>query len=581
MQSSPGIYLDPMGSLKLINGHLSIVIPVNVSFISPHLYNIKAVLSTARNFCNQNRIFESSECENILQPLEVRFSDMLRDFDSVSHLVARRTKRSAWFGGVGSVFKTLFGTVDENDAIRYDNAIRVLQDDQKDLAENIKQGIVVTTFALDALNKSINQLIDNEKSLNNAVTILSDNLKNLSQGSATLNTKMKMMKIVNILENSILTLSFKLEDISNGLMFSKNNVLYPAIYSPKEFYNDLVNNLRFLPNSKELPIPLDISNVHNLIDVSSISSYYLNGKLVFVLKLPLVYPLEFNLYHVLPLPTPINNNSYAMIIPNTVYIGFSKDRTKYCHFESFDKCKSIGQNYICDHIYTLSSATHPTCESEIITKHLTKLPDECQIKAITGNIEMWQKLQENKWIFVMSKNSKFTLDCLDEHIYETNIFGTGIIEIPMGCTGYCRGIELLSKETIQINVTHIKIDFDIISNLNLSESKFSNVMPKVNIKYPNFDPLLNYNENFDLLNHKLENIINKPQLVKNYEHYYVPTTMYCILLILLALSYKYYKFCKSRSSGILQSPSIHLAPDNPEPEIELTSPTSPTPRLRF
>lgn len=40
----------------------------------------------------------------------------------------------------------------------------------------------------------------------------------------TLDIKVKFMEIVTMLENSILTLSFMLEDICNILMFSKNNV---------------------------------------------------------------------------------------------------------------------------------------------------------------------------------------------------------------------------------------------------------------------------------------------------------------------------------------------------------------------
>lgn len=99
------------------------------------------------------------------------------------------------------------------------------------------------------------------------------------------------MKVVYMLENSLITLSFKLKDISNVLTFSKNNVLYLAICSPQQLCNDLVGNYRLLPSSKELPIHLNPSNVHTLMDVSSLSTFYHNSKIILVVKIPLVNPL--------------------------------------------------------------------------------------------------------------------------------------------------------------------------------------------------------------------------------------------------------------------------------------------------
>ncbi|KAJ0169613.1 hypothetical protein K1T71_014798 [Dendrolimus kikuchii] len=567
VENGPGIYFDPKGSVKIINGQLNIIIPIDISFIYPHLNNIRDTLNTVSNLCNHSKTFKSLECENILQPLEVRFVDMVRDYNAISHLVPRRTRRSAWFGAVGTVFKNLFGTMNEDDAIQYNRAIKELQEGQTDLAHYVKQGILLTSSTLNTFNKSITHLINNEESLNNIVG-----------ASETLTIKVKIMEIVTILENSILTLSFKLEDISNDLMFSKNNVLYPAIYSPKELFDNLNTNYRFLPSSKELPVPLEINNVHILMELSNINSFYVDGKIVFVVKIPLVNPLDFNLYHVLPLPILLNNDTYIMIVPNTIYIGFSRDKAQYCHIENIRNCKSVGQNYICDKTYVLSSVVHPTCESEIVSKTISGLPTVCPTKLISGNIEIWQELEENRWIFVISRKSKFTLDCPDENVQETNVFGSGIIEIPIGCTGYCRGIELQSKEIVKINVTRVNVDFNIIKMYNISEPQLLNTtsIPKLNIKSSNFESLLKHKESFDSLNNKLENFIKRPQAT-TYQHFYIPTVIYCILIISLILGYKYYKYCKVRSCDVSISPSSDATPEPAPTEIELTS----APRLRI
>ena len=43
VSSGPGIHFDPIGSLKLINNYLSVVIPIDLSYIEPHLNNIKNI----------------------------------------------------------------------------------------------------------------------------------------------------------------------------------------------------------------------------------------------------------------------------------------------------------------------------------------------------------------------------------------------------------------------------------------------------------------------------------------------------------------------------------------------------------
>lgn len=532
--------------------------------------------------CNESTAFEFAECINILQPLEVRLADISRDFGSISHLLTRKIKRSAWFAGVGSVLKHVFGTMDEDDAIQYGNAIQALGKDQNALAEYMKDNILLTTSAITTFNQTITQLIENEKSLNSAVVSLTENFKNLTFVSATLTIKTRIMEIVTILENSLLTLSFKLEDISNGLMFSKNNVLYPAICSPQELYNDLVINYRHLPNSKELPLTLDLSNIHKLLKISSISTYYFDNKIIFIVKIPLVHPLEFGLrvYHSLPLPTLHQNNTYSTIIPSTTYVGLSRDKNQYCQLDNLDNCKSLKANYICDKVNILSSVTHPICETEIVSKTITYIPNQCPIKLFKGNLEIWQELYNNEWIFVISNVTKFTLDCQNNNVYETNIIGTGVLRVPLGCTGFCNGFQLFTKQNIKINVTHINLDYDII-NSNFSIPKYSDhILPEVNIKHFNIKRVLDNDQGFATLNKELNKFITKPREIE-VNHFHVPIIVYCMLFIIIFyLGYKIY-LCRNRCFSPSTETSVIFHPAS-HPEMELSSPTTlDTPRIRI
>lgn len=56
-ENCPSIYFDPIGSIKIINGHLGTILPVDISFIKSHLYKINDILDITRNMCDQSIIF--------------------------------------------------------------------------------------------------------------------------------------------------------------------------------------------------------------------------------------------------------------------------------------------------------------------------------------------------------------------------------------------------------------------------------------------------------------------------------------------------------------------------------------------
>lgn len=73
--------------------------------------------------------------------------------------------------------------------------------------------------------------------------------------------------------------------------------------TPNQLYNDIVNNLKLIPKYRDFPVSLDISNIHTFINIADLTCYYLNNKIMFIIKLPLVDLLQFNVYKNIPLST--------------------------------------------------------------------------------------------------------------------------------------------------------------------------------------------------------------------------------------------------------------------------------------
>lgn len=581
--SSSGIYFDYLGDVKISNGYLKILIPINISHFGPHIQNIRAALDTTRYLCNQTRIIEiDSICTNRLQPLTARYQDLETEFDSISHLIENRFKR-AWIGGIGSVLKQIFGTLDENDAIRYNDAIESVQNNEKHLASLMKENILVTTSVITSYNKTLNKIKDNEINLSEAIDKLSSNLKSISEQTNGLQIIFKVNQIFNNLETSILTLSFQLEDITNAILFSGQNVLHPAIMTSSQLYRELANNYRHLPRDLQLPLALDMNSIHYIISISTLVCYYINFKLMFILQVPLVNIKEYTLFHNIPLPTPYDSkepNKFSMIIPNNKYIAMTKDKLHYCIFDDLKECKVVNPgNFICDVTNVYAADAMPTCESELLSKVIREVPKQCDTKFVYGKLDIWKPLMNNKWIFVQSEANKISIDCLNSKLYESTIFATGILTLPNKCIGRCRSTTIIPKYIINITspVNNIP-NFNLMNDSCCDLARFNNLIEDVSpIKLQNID-LDEFKSNKIALNALLDNlkkIDNSPHIVR-YGTHYSGLIIFILCLILMYLFYLAFKcFCKPKDNRLFQIPIISMPStardtDTRDPDIELT-----------
>ncbi|CAK1591325.1 unnamed protein product [Parnassius mnemosyne] len=167
--------------------------------------------------------------------------------------------------------------MDEEDAIKYDSAITSVQKDEKELAQLLKENILITTTSFNTFNKTISKIKYNEEILNNALNTI---LNNTNKITNDLLIESKVHSVFSSLEASLLALSFQLEDITNSIVLSSQNILHPSVLSPTQLYKELIDNDRHLPRDTGIPIALSINNIHLILSISDVSCYFINNKIV-------------------------------------------------------------------------------------------------------------------------------------------------------------------------------------------------------------------------------------------------------------------------------------------------------------
>lgn len=559
---------------------MHVVIPIELEYIKPHIDNIYSALHTSQHLCVRSKALNDFECQNVFQPLISMFEDLTRDYHSLSHLISSRSKRSAWIPGIGTIFKHIFGTMDEDDAIKYSNAIQHLKTNSRTILNLVKENILISKSAITNFNETLIEINKNEDRLNNIIGNLSTRINNMTIVTNSLLFKIAIQETFSVLQASLLSLSYKLEDIVNSILFAKTNTLHPSIITPNELYNELVANVKHLPKYSEFPIDLELHNIHVIIKLSEMISCILDNKLVYILKIPLVLITSFNLYKTVPIPVAHDAgspSSFALIVPTATYIAISKDKSEYCTFNDLnDKCKLVTKNsHMCYNVNKFNTENEPICETEIINKVIHSLPSECKIHFISGVIHIWQNIGNNQWIFTHSEPTKLHIDCENEN-FDTIILGTGIVTLKPRCNGYCQNTKLIGTTNFTIKINKISSDFNLINDVCCNLTTFN----KLNFTLPTRSSYSQINsDNFMKLNVRADDALN---LIKEIESRIdaesIPThSIISYVFISFCLMFVIYHFCHKKCLtlyGKYKITSAAVNPDNPDNsnDIPLTQP---------
>lgn len=488
-----------------------------------------------------------TDCNNILSPLETMFNNVNNNFYSLSHLTSTnstRFKRSAWLGFGGPILKQLFGSLDEDDAKAFTDAINSVQDDQRHLAGLMKDNIHVIASTITTFNQTINKLNDNEITLNDNMEKLNKILETISEKTNKLEINTHLAMTFSALESSLMILNSNLRDLIDAILFGKINIVHPSILSPIQLFHELSSNSNNV--NRNFPVSISIHNIHTLLDIADVASFATDNKLVFVIKIPLVILTEYNLLHVYALPTPhdiSNPDSFAMISPNNKYLAITDDKLTYSMFDNLSECKVITNNYyVCKLQSIQSSVSNPTCEVSILTEHIREIPRSCNYKIIVGSIDIWQKITNNRWLYVQSEITKLTIKCKD-NIQDYDIIGSGILTVQKNCKAYHKLLQFLPSIEYQSQIHIPTPNFNIIEDDCCSKQKFNKSIPlltPVKLSHINLDSLQYTSHKLDQSLDELDKIQNQPYHI-TYSYYFSILTT---LLSISVFSFLFYKLCR-------------------------------------
>ncbi|XP_025832059.1 uncharacterized protein LOC112904948 [Agrilus planipennis] len=411
INSSSGIFYNHLGKAKVTNQKFTLLTFVNVSHIDNHIQTINMLYYKSLGICNKlTSKHIDFHCQNQLQYINTKLKFIKNDYNIIAHQVIGNRKKRGLVDGIGDAFKWLFGTPDAEDAQFYTDSIKSLIGNQKQTELLMQQQVRIVQSTISNFNNSLQILNQNTKTLN-------ENIMKFDEFISQTNSFEEKLQLENQISQHIITLVEMTDEVQNilgkyidGLSLVNKGIISYHILNPE----DLRSELKTISIRHNLPLEPTLENALVYFKLMKIKAFIKNELLVIAFEIPIVNSLLYDLYGLYPLFTPHQSDPYlfSYIEPSKPYILLSVTRTVFSSLNNLQKCQEYLPNqWLCDQVTISKRIDHPICEIQLFFKEVNHIPKNCQVKHIYADTELWHKINNNKWIYVLSKPTRTNILC--------------------------------------------------------------------------------------------------------------------------------------------------------------------------
>lgn len=548
LNANAGIVFEEIGRANLYANEWKLVIYYDLQNFKSEFSNIQYVTEKITGICQRlgNESLLAHTCNGTLLQINL----ITNNIENKNVLLfTQNRKQRALFNAIGTFSKSLFGTLDEDDAVLYNEQIKNLTLNQNSLLSLMKSQILIVEATTNMFKKT-------RDDIQKEFQIMLHKLKSIEIKTKVLEYRMLSSQIAIELESLIslvILMATRYQttqtEIIDLLINAHHGKVQPTLISPRKIENLLFKIKQELPNSVMLPITNNGNGVTEIYRLSKISANIINNKIIVELKFPLPSQDSYQIFKPFPLPK-IFNNSFVHIKSTNNFILIDNKRDHYLEFTSQelqDCATTDNKHYYCKNsipIFNINSEIR-RCEIKLLKKET--ITSECQI-VYSSETSYWKHLtQKNTWLFSLRIPTEVDVIC-DNTITSIILQETGTACIDPGC--YMRSKDFIlygqNEKTFSINshfIPSINIS-DIMKNIQIptinrkeEENLHQEPLPEEGLK----------NLLKSIQDQKSKTLISLNPINNHHIHHYTVTYLTMSILIIVICIYMY-KNCKNRNT---------------------------------
>lgn len=452
LTSHAGIFYDKEGQISISDGSWKLIVYKD---IKPLFISFESLTRLSNNFQATSAQYQFlPNVQSTKSYLNVNLNKIESKLAELNMYLGKnfRVKREL-LDDFGSVLKWLIGTPDAKDAKRYDECIDKLERNELDLSNLMQKQLQITSSTVRNFNETIFKITFDEQVINENINRLNSYLNKtdtlifdikVNEDISTIS--LQILELVTSLENEI-------DDCLASILFAKCNIVHPSIISSKKLFNELLKSNKIRTN-RRLVTSVTTNNLHTLLDSSFLTAYVYSNRLVYILEFPLVMNDPLTLYHTYSIPIQHPNSSYySTIIPEHIYLATNPSGQYYVSTSSLDNCITFAmRNRVCKDLVVYDSAERPICELQLLLSKKTTIPETCTATTFPAEIQTFQPLHHNRWLYILTTETSCVLHC-DNEVSNHKLQGSGIVTLSQGCTLHTGYSTLSAYQSMEENAT--------------------------------------------------------------------------------------------------------------------------------
>ncbi|XP_068081928.1 uncharacterized protein [Anabrus simplex] len=394
-ESTPGVYFDKLGEVQLYNTEWKVVTYVNLEALND-AYNVgKKYIQRTMRLCSELEVNLTYTCENEVKLLIMQ----LNKTQNLRELIRQTTKteekensdqnrmKRGVLNFVGSIAKILFGTLDSQDAAYYQSHIKDLESENLSMLKIAKEQMIVVKSTLQSMNSSLYDVAKNEKELSDNIATIRGYLKDETEQieSAFRRTEIEIAVNRHLIDTQgfLAQLKDHYEILLNGIMLAQKGVLQPQIISPSDIIRSFSKAQNNFPPGMTLPVELRLAYGYLITRIAEIEVFITKEILGYIVKVPLVDKVKYDLIKVIPFPTRVNGEveNFVFINSENEFILLDQNRQNYVMLteNQINNCKRLNDKLkVCKQEFAIKLAhSHEECVVKLLTGAQV-MPQDCQ-----------------------------------------------------------------------------------------------------------------------------------------------------------------------------------------------------------
>jgi len=330
INNSPGILPFKLGKAKIITSKHVFLYDINLSNLK---FEINKLIKLYTQL-NSSLTFETAPYVKNAQTSYDHLKQLIEEIDqkleNIKFAKSQRRKRGL-INIVGSVQKFIFGTLDASDGERYDNALKILKDNQIKIIKEVNSQISLSKSLNAKYSKTIDEIIINQRKITNHIASYSERLTNVTNDFHKYTMYLSIINQIFISANVIITF---LDNLENAITFARLHVTHPDILTHKNLKEILYELPKYYKTNGILNISL-----FSWYSVIQTNCYFSENNIIFAVEIPIAYPETLRYFHLFPIPTKDNH----IIIPRQPYLALTDKVYQYME----QPCMKLENIYIC------------------------------------------------------------------------------------------------------------------------------------------------------------------------------------------------------------------------------------------